>query len=83
MENNKENLQEQSQEFKPKGWSDIVIDDNLPVKALIDFFNVLNQRLCTLENIVTLPDEKGEHHSITEIYAKQEQLAQAQNTDKE
>ena len=48
------------------------------------FLNILNQRICTLENIVSIPDEQGKSHSLTEIYREQEEaMKQAQNQPKE
>lgn len=66
---------EQNQNVQtPQSWAEVTINSNLSVNAVIDFLNVLNQRLSTLENIVTVPDENGEHHSITEIYRAQTQM---------
>lgn len=66
---------EQNQNVQtPQSWAEVVINSNLSVSAVIDFLNVLNQRLCTLENIVSVPDENGEHHSITELYKAQTQM---------
>ena len=70
---------EQNQNVQtPQSWAEVVINSNLSVSAVIDFLNVLNQRLCTLENIVSVPDENGEHHSITELYKAQTQMQENQ-----
>lgn len=65
----------------PQSWAEVVINSGLSVDAVIEFLNVLNQRLSTLENIVTVPDENGEHHSITEIYRAQTQMQENQDQE--
>lgn len=76
MENKQETLEQQ----QPQGWADVHLHGGLSVNALIDFLNILNQRVCTIENIVSVPDAQGKHHSLTEIYREQEKaMQQAQN----
>ena len=76
MENKQEILEQQ----QLQGWADVHLHGGLSVNALIDFLNILNQRVCTIENIVSVPDEQGRHHSLTEIYREQEKaMQQAQN----
>lgn len=58
-------------------WKDVHISPELSASMLIDFFNILNQRMATLENIVTIPDNTGKMITVTELYARQAQ-AQAQ-----
>lgn len=66
--------QNQNQNVKtPQSWAEVVISSGLSLEAIVEFLNVLNQRLCTLENIVSVPDEEGKHHTITEIYQMQTQ----------
>ena len=80
MEN--QNLNNQPQEQKqPQGWRDVVISPDMPLAAMVQFFNVLNQRLCTIEDNTFVEMPTGEKLSITQIYALQaeeEQKAQAQ-----
>lgn len=81
MEN--QNLNNQPQEQKqPQGWRDIVITPDMPLAALVQFFNILNQRLCTIEDNTFVEMPTGEKLSITQIYALQaeeEQKAQEQS----
>lgn len=75
MENQNIN-QEQRQ---PQGWRDVVITPDMPLAAIVQFFNVLNQRLCTIEDNLKVEMPTGEQLSISEVYriqAEQEQKAQ-------
>ena len=51
MENQNIN-QEQTQE-QPKqaqGWRDVTITPDMPLTAIVQFLNILNQRLCTAKS---------------------------------
>lgn len=75
-----EQQQNQNQNVKtPQSWAEVVISSGLSLEAIVEFLNVLNQRLCTLENIVSVPDEEGKHHTITEIYQMQTQETTTQS----
>ena len=77
MENQNIN-QEQRQ---PQGWRDVVITPDMPLAAIVQFFNVLNQRLCTIEDNLKVEMPTGEQLSISEVYriqAEQEQQEQPQ-----
>ena len=75
MEN--QNLNNQPQEQKqPQGWRDVVISPDMPLAAMVQFFNVLNQRLCTIEDNTIVEMANGEKLSITQIYALQAQEEQ-------
>lgn len=83
MEN--QNVNQQPQEQQPQGWRDVNITSDMPLAALVHFFNVLNQRLCTIEDNTFVEMPTGEKLSITQIYALQaeeEQKAQEQNQPK-
>ena len=84
MEN--QNLNNQPQEQKqPQGWRDVVISPDMPLAAMVQFFNVLNQRLCTIEDNTFVEMPTGEKLSITQIYALQaeeEQKAQEEQENK-
>ena len=67
MEN--QNLNQQPQ--KLQGWKDVVITPDMPLAALVQFFNILNQRLCTIEDNTFVEMPTGEKLSITQIYALQ------------
>ena len=72
MENQEKNVnQAQAQEQtekKVQGWKDVVITPDMPLTAIVQFLNVLNQRLCTIEDNLTIEMQNGEKLSITEIY---------------
>ena len=70
MENQEKDVnqpQEQA-EKKVQGWKDVVITPDMPLTAIVQFLNVLNQRLCTIEDNLTIEMQNGEKLSITEIY---------------
>ena len=76
MENQNLN-QEQRQ---PQGWRDVTITPDMPLAAIVHFFNILNQRLCTVEDNTIVEMPTGEKLNITEIYRIQaeQELKQAQ-----
>ena len=89
MENQNVNTNVEQQEVRePQGWKDVTINADMPLAALVHFFNILNQRLCTIEDNVQVEMPTGEKVSITEVYhmqalmeqAKQEQV-QAENKE--
>ena len=84
MENQEKNVnqsQEQT-EKKVQGWKDVVITPDMPLTAIVQFLNVLNQRLCTIEDNLNIEMQGGEKLSITEIYGIQgEQAEQEKNKE--
>ena len=84
MENQEKNVnqsQEQT-EKKVQGWKDVVITPDMPLTAIVQFLNVLNQRLCTIEDNLSVEIQNGEKLSITEIYRIQaEQAEQEKNKE--
>lgn len=84
MENQEKNVnqsQEQT-EKKVQGWKDVVITPDMPLTAIVQFLNVLNQRLCTIEDNLSIEMQNGEKLSITEIYRIQaEQAEQEKNKE--
>ena len=84
MENQEKNInqsQEQT-EKKVQGWKDVVITPDMPLTAIVQFLNVLNQRLCTIEDNLSIEMQNGEKLSITEIYRIQsEQAEQEKNKE--
>lgn len=70
-----ENVNNQEQE-QTQGWEDVQINSNMSLDMLVNFLNILNQRLVTVENFVTIPDQKGKMISITDFYQQQAQQAQ-------
>ena len=87
MENQEKNVnqpQEQTEqtEKKVQGWKDVVITPDMPLTAIVQFLNVLNQRLCTIEDNLNIEMQNGEKLSITEIYRIQsEQAEQEKNKE--
>lgn len=88
MENQEKNVnqpQEQT-EKKVQGWRDVAITPDMPLTAIVQFLNILNQRLCTVEDNLSVEMSNGEKLSITEIYrlqAEQEEQAKNQEESKE
>ncbi len=84
MENEKrpQEQTEQKQEPEkntPQGWKDVMITPDMPLAAMVQFFNVLNQRLCTIEDNTMIDMPTGGKLSISDIYrlqAKNEQQEQ-------
>ena len=84
MENqniNQEQIQEQNQ---PQGWRDVVITPDMPLSAIVQFLNVLNQRLCGIEDTVVVALPTGEEVSITKAYELQAEMErQEQNNEQQ
>ena len=77
MEN--QNVNQTQEQKQPQGWKDVVITPDMPLAAIVQFLNVLNQRLCTIEDNLMVEMPTGEKISITQAYAlqaEQEQKAQ-------
>ena len=85
MENQEKNVnqpQQEQTEKKVQGWKDVVITPDMPLTAIVQFLNVLNQRLCTIEDNLSVEMQNGEKLSITEIYRIQaEQAEQEKNKE--
>ena len=77
-----ENVNNQEQE-QTQGWGDVQINSNMSLDMLVNFLNILNQRLVTIENFVTIPDQKGKMISITDFYQQQAQQAQEAQAQKQ
>lgn len=78
MEENKQ----QQQSTTPQSWKDINLGPDTPVSVLISFINVLNQRLCLLEDHVSIKLEDGRVVTVTELFKLQEEAAKAAATAK-
>jgi hypothetical protein len=48
--------EEKMQEPKFDGWRSAQIDENLPIAGLVQFLNILNQRLILVEDALTMQD---------------------------
>lgn len=55
----------------PQGWADVQIVPDMPLSALIQFLNILNGRLCAVENETFVKDDQGNMISLTKLYAIQ------------
>lgn len=79
MENQNIN-QEQTQEQpnQAQGWRDVVITPDMPLSAIVQFLNVLNQRLCGIEDTVVVALPTGEEVSITKAYELQAEMERQQ-----
>jgi len=53
-----------------QGWKDVQITPDMPLNVLVNFMNVLNQRLVALEDNVQVPFD-NKMVSLTELYAIQ------------
>ena len=82
MENQNIN-QEQMEQNQPQGWKDVVITPDMPLAAIVQFLNVLNQRLCTIEDNLMVEMPTGEKISITQAYALQAEQERAQQAQQE
>jgi len=73
------------EEKKVNGWRDVQITAQMPLDVIVNFFNVLNQRLCALEDVTTTIGPNGKAISLTDLYALQaeEALRQQAETEKE
>ena len=82
MEN--QNVNQTQEQKQPQGWRDVVITPDMPLAAIVQFLNILNQRLCTIEDNLKVEMPTGEQLSISEVYriqAEQEQKAQEEQTE--
>lgn len=64
-----------SEQRKIQGWKDVQITADMPLNVLVNFMNVLNQRLVALEDSVTIPVD-NKMISLTEFYALQAEAQQ-------
>ena len=55
----------------PQGWKDVNIVYDMPLSALVQFLNILNQRLCAVEDNTFIKDDEGNMLSLTKFYALQ------------
>ena len=77
-------MENQTQEQrKPQGWRDVVITQDMPLAAIVQFFNILNQRLCSIEDNTFVEMPTGEKLSITQIYALQAEEEQKEQTQEQ
>ena len=70
MENQNVNANPEQME-QLQGWKDVTITPDMPLAAIVQFLNVLNQRLCGIEDNLKIQTPDGQEISITEIYRQQ------------
>lgn len=88
-----ENIKQEVNSAKePQGWKDVRITESMPLGAVINFLNVLNQRLSVVEDNITIKvensgDDKVENPikevSLTEFYIEQDKKALAEKAAEE
>jgi hypothetical protein len=72
-----------NQNKQPQGWRGVNITPDMPLGAIVHFANILNQRLCNLEELTLVDGPNGEKISITEAYALQAQVEAEQRAQQE
>jgi hypothetical protein len=55
----------------PQSWKDVTIVPDMPLSAMVQFLNILNQRLCSVEDNTFIKDDQGNMISLTKLYAIQ------------
>lgn len=56
-----------SEEKKIQSWRDVQLTPDMPLSVLVNFLNVLNQRLASVEDQVVV-DFEGAKKTLTEVY---------------
>ena len=72
-------------EKKSQGWADVIITPDMPLSVLVNFMNVLNQRLVKIED-QTVIDFEGSKKTLTEMYrilTERDKEAQAKSKESE
>ena len=59
-----------SEERKIQSWKDVQLTPDMPLTVLVNFLNVLNQRLAAVEDQVVV-DFEGAKRTLSEVYAIQ------------
>lgn len=70
-----------NEENKINGWKDVQITAEMPLSVVVNFLNVLNQRLCALEDVTTTIGPNGKAISLTDLYALQAEEALRQQQE--
>ena len=72
-------MEEQNKQ-KSQGWKDVQLTSDMNVSMLINFLNVLNQRLANLEDIIEVTAEDGSKMSITDYYIQNQLQSESTET---
>lgn len=59
-----------AEEKKIQSWKDVQLTPDMPLTVLVNFLNVLNQRLAAIEDQVVV-DFEGAKRTLSEVYAIQ------------
>lgn len=59
-----------AEEKKINGWADVVITPEMPLNVIVNFMNILNQRLVAIEDNYQITFN-GQTMSLTELYRHQ------------
>ena len=73
---------EEKQPQQPQGWKDVAITPDMPLTALVQFFNVLNQRICAIEDSTFIEMPTGGKLSLTDLYRIQAEQELKQQQEK-
>ena len=77
-----ENENANANQRKPT-WRDAYITQDMSLKNIVHFFNILNERLCNLERIVRVQTESGETITLEDYYAQQMQVEEDNNNNQQ
>lgn len=76
-------MADNTEQKQVRGWVDVVITPDMPLSVIINFLNVINERLCAIEDVTQVPFN-NKMISLTELYRIQaEQQAAAAAKAKE
>lgn len=77
-------MEENKEQKQVKGWADVVITPDMPLSVIVNFLNVINERLCAIEDIIQIPFN-NKMITLTEFYKAQaeEQAAAAEKKSTE
>lgn len=68
-------MAENSNQQEINGWADVKISSEMPINMVVNFLNVLNQRLVEIENVLKVQYE-GQEITLTEFYRIQAEAEQ-------
>lgn len=77
-------MEENKEQKQVKGWVDVVITPDMPLSVIVNFLNVINERLCAIEDIIQVPFN-NKMITLTQFYKVQaeEQAAAAEKKSTE
>ena len=77
-------MEENKEQKQVKGWVDVVITPDMPLSVIVNFVNVINERLCAIEDIIQVPFN-NKMITLTQFYKVQaeEQAAAAEKKSTE